>query len=60
MLGLAQWVKGASVAAAVARIQSLAPELPCAAGATKKTKTHNKQTKQAYRDLQHRWTSSIL
>ena len=33
--GQAQWVKGSSMATAVARIQSLAWELPCATGVAK-------------------------
>ena len=38
---LAQWVKGCSIAAAVARIQSLAWELPYAAGTA--IKNNNKE-----------------
>ena len=45
---LLPWVKGSSIAAAAARIQSLTQELPCATGvATKKKKKKKKKKKSA-------------
>ena len=52
--GPAQWVKGSGVAAALARIQPLARDLPRAAGVATKKKRRKRQKKKEEKKKKHR------